>query len=297
MWEQAQGETVDGVAAIDPVALSYLLEATGAVQVPFGDETVALDAGNVVQVLLSDAYVELEPGEQTDAFFASVASTVLATFLAGAADPGLARDALARGADEHRVLLWSAHADEQDRLAGTVVAGDIDTAERAASSVGVFLNDGTGGKMSYYLASDVRVVGSTCTPDGRVDSFAVDLASTAPADAATSLPWYVTGGGISGVDPGVLRTFVVLYPPRDGRVTDVQRDGLPLPGQPGTIAGRAAISALVDLAPGESTTVTFTTTPGPDDDAPGATPGRLDVWSTPTASQPGLRVADVATCS
>ncbi len=83
MWERAQGEQVDGVIATDPVALSYLLEATGPVTVPVDGGAVDLDAGNVVQTLLSDAYADLEPGEQTDTFFAAVAARVLEEFLAG----------------------------------------------------------------------------------------------------------------------------------------------------------------------------------------------------------------------
>jgi len=291
MWQQAQDETVDGVVATDPVALSYLLEATGPVDVAGAE----VDASNALRLLLVDAYAHREPGPETDLFFAAVASTVFATVLSGGADPALAVQAADRAADEHRLLLWSAHDDEQALLAGTVVAGDVDTAEQADASVGVFLNDGTGGKMGYYLDTDVRLTGSGCTADGRVDTFAVDLASTAPEDAATSLPWYVTGGGIDGVEPGVTRTFVVLYPPRGGSLAEVRRDEAPAQGQPGTVGGRDARSVMVDLAPGESTTLTFSTrSPASDDAAPG--PGLLDVWSTPTTTSPGLRTVEVARC-
>jgi hypothetical protein len=293
MWEQSQGQTVDGVVATDPVALSYLLEATG----PLDVDGTAVDAGNVVQVLLADAYARYEAGAETDAFFASVAATVLGTVLAGGADPGTATEVLDRAASEHRLLLWSARTDEQERLAGTVVAGDIDTAERAAGTVGVFFNDGTGGKMSYFLDSSVELAASTCTDDGRVDTFTVRLTSTAPADAATRLPWYVTGGGVAGVEPGVTRTFVVLYPPRGGRVTDVRVDDAPASGQPGTVADRSAQSVVVDLAPGQEATLTFSAVSADEGSSPGAAaPGLLDVWSTPTARAPGLQTVEVATC-
>lgn len=299
MWEQSQGETLDGVVATDPVALSYLLEATGPLDVGLGldgDDTVTVGSGDVVQVLLSDAYAGLEPGPQTDAFFAAVATRVLGAFLGGEADPGLARDALVRGADEHRVLVWSAHADEQERLSGTVVAGDIDTADRAATSVGVFYNDATGGKMGYYLDTDVRLTASACAAEGRVDSFRATLTSTAPADAATSLPWYVTGGGISGVEPGAVRTIVTLYPPRGGQVGPVRLTDAAAGTLVADVAGRRAASLPVQLAPGESATVTFTTTTpahGTGSVLDGAT---IDLWTTPTASEPGLEVVPVASC-
>ncbi|WP_217576954.1 DUF4012 domain-containing protein, partial [Streptomyces sp. GbtcB7] len=48
-----EGREVSSVIAIDPVALSYLLEATGPVRLPTGDE---LTSTNVVKLLLSDVY-------------------------------------------------------------------------------------------------------------------------------------------------------------------------------------------------------------------------------------------------
>ncbi|MCB7136307.1 DUF4012 domain-containing protein [Cellulosimicrobium marinum] len=295
MWEQTQGEVVDGVVTADPVALSYLLEATGPVDV--GGVTV--DAQGVVDVLLSQVYADLDPGAETDAFFAGVASSVLAAFLDGGADPATAADALARAAAEHRIGLWSAHPEEQARLAGTVVAGDLDTAPQAARSVGVFFNDATGGKMSYYLDTDVRLTGSACSDAGRVDTYTVDLASTAPADAATALPWYVTGGGISGVEPGRVRTLVALYPPRGAAVGTVRLDGVGTGALSADVAGRRVASLPVELAPGQSSTVTFTITTwhGADDAHDGLSVETVDLWTTPTATRPGLTTVPVAPCA
>ena len=53
MWEQQSGTTVDGVIAIDPVALSFILGAVGPVTMPDG-ETVTKD--NVVELTESTAY-------------------------------------------------------------------------------------------------------------------------------------------------------------------------------------------------------------------------------------------------
>ncbi|MDF2846820.1 MAG: hypothetical protein K0R97_802 [Oerskovia sp.] len=290
MWETAKGQAVDGVLTLDPVALSYLLEATGPIDVA----GATIDAGNAVDVLLSDAYAELEPGPETDAFFAAVAAQVLTTALSGDTDPQSLLGAVQRATSEHRALVWSSHEDEQSMLADTVVSGDISSSDRAADSVGVFFNDATAGKMSYYLDSAVQHVSSECTASGREDTFRVDLASTAPADAATELPWYVTGGGISGTPPGNIRTDLFLYPPRGGRVLNVTADGTLTGSKVVENQGRAVATLPRELAPGQSTSVTFTV--ATTDDAGSSGTRSIDLWSTPTVDQPGLATIEVPVC-
>jgi hypothetical protein len=56
MWAQAKGQAVDGVLAVDVLALEALLQATGPVEV----EGQTIDAGTVVQDLLHDQYVGLD---------------------------------------------------------------------------------------------------------------------------------------------------------------------------------------------------------------------------------------------
>jgi mRNA-degrading endonuclease toxin of MazEF toxin-antitoxin module len=135
-----------------------------------------------------------------------------------------------------------------------------------------------------------------CTDGGRVDSFRATLTSTAPADAASSLPWYVTGGGISGVEPGDVRTVVVLYPPRGGEVGTVRVGGAPTGALVADVFGRRAASLPVTLGPGQTTEVAFTvTSTSPAPAVPGAA-GTIDLWTTPTVSAPGLEVVPVAAC-
>jgi hypothetical protein len=292
MWESSKGQAVDGILTLDPVALSYLLEATGPVEV----QGATIDAGNAVDLLLSDVYAELEPGAETDAFFAAVAGTVLATALSGDTDPASLLGAVQRATSEHRALVWSSHADEQALLADTVVSGDIGASQRSADTVGVFFNDATAGKMSYYLDSAVQLVGSECTASGRSDSFRVDLTSTAPADAATDLPWYVTGGGIAGTPPGNIRTDLFLYPPRGGRIVNLSADGALTGSEVVEIQGRAVATLPRELTPGQSTSVTFTVTT-PADGAGSAGTRWIDLWTTPTIDHGGLTTIEVADCA
>ncbi len=54
MWAEQTGTNVDGVIAIDPVALSYILGAVGPITMPDG-EVVSRD--NVVELTESTAYL------------------------------------------------------------------------------------------------------------------------------------------------------------------------------------------------------------------------------------------------
>ena len=60
MWEREHGTSADGVVSIDPIALSYMLEPTGPIQLPTGE---TLTADNAVDLLLNEVYLrDLGPG-------------------------------------------------------------------------------------------------------------------------------------------------------------------------------------------------------------------------------------------
>jgi len=301
MWARAQGEQVNGVLATDPVALATLLGATGPVRVPLsppvaaelGRDSVELTAENAVDVLLRRVYDALAP-ETADLFFADAAGAVLARATSADVAPGALLAGLQRAAGEHRVRVWSADPDEQARLVGTLVAGSY-AAPRAADAVGVFLTDHVAGKMSAYLDSSLSVVASECTVAGRVDTLELSLASTAPEDAATLLPWYVAGTPGGPHPPGTLSLGVTVAGPRAAPAPHVERDGAAVGGAARTTHGRPTQSITVALAPGERTTLRLSVPAGRG--TPGGTPaGRLEVWSTPTTTTGGLLAVDVPVC-
>ena len=118
-WERDMGQHVDGVIATDPVAVSYLLGATGPVTEPGG---LQIDASNVLQVLLRDAYLTYgDDAAAGDAFYTGVASTIFRAVGAGQGDSRAVVDALARAGAEGRLRMWSAHPEEQKKLAATSV--------------------------------------------------------------------------------------------------------------------------------------------------------------------------------
>ncbi|GAP53584.1 hypothetical protein AHiyo6_01490 [Arthrobacter sp. Hiyo6] len=230
MWEKKNGERLDGVISVDPVALGYILDATG--PVPLTDPALRVLAGsglpttltgqNVVPTLLSDVYAKIQKPQLQDVYFASVAKEIFAALSSGKGDDKALLNGIGKGADERRILLWSASTDEQKVIANYPMSGSIAGASVTPAQFGVYFNDGTGAKMDYYIKRTVQLV-QECTGSeyGQVKVI-VTSTNTAPADAATSLPEYVTGGGFFGVPPGSVRTNVSAYGPAQANVENAR---------------------------------------------------------------------------
>jgi len=265
IWAQQVGGEVDGVVSVDPGALALLLDDTGPVPLPAGAVSDAvggqLTAENAVTVLLNTVYLLTPDPAVQDAFFAETASSALTALLAGQGEPAAAVDALAEAARQGRLMVWSAHAEEQALLDDTVLGGRLRGDAGGSPVIGVFLNDGSQAKMSFYLETSIAVEQQDCLPDGsRTFDVGITLANTVPPDVA-ALPAYVTGGG-AVVPVGEVRTNVLIYAPTDGRVEGVQVEGQD-PGVTSQIHdGLAVVGRTTQLAPGASVTIHAQVTTG-----------------------------------
>ncbi|BCB83838.1 hypothetical protein Psuf_011510 [Phytohabitans suffuscus] len=276
MYRRRFGQTVDGVLAVDPVALSYLLRATGPVRVPGGR---TLTADGAVATLLSDVYLRAQDTGAEDRYFASAARAVFDALGSAAVSPRTALDMLARAARERRILLWTADPRERTAIAGTALEGALPERDGARPTVGVFLNDGSGAKLGYYLrpAVDLRITG--CRSDGRRELTAwITLRSVAPR---SGLPRSVLGLGLAG-DPYTVRTNVMVFSPAQGALVAARMGGTPVPFGTGAERHRAVGVLTVDVPPGASRTVEITLLTAPTPEPGVAT--RPHLWLTPTAT-------------
>ncbi|AFR30197.1 hypothetical protein ARUE_c33160 [Arthrobacter sp. Rue61a] len=264
MWEKKNGERLDGVLSIDPVALSFILDATGPVELTqaltqqFGDDLPSeLTSKNVVPTLLSDAYAKIQNPNLQDVYFAGAAAEIFAAISDGRSDPKNLMEAISKGIDERRILLWSGSKDEQATIGKYSIGGLVSGSSVVPTQFGVYFNDGTGAKMDYWIKRNVQVV-RDCTRDGyREVALSVTSTNTAPEDAAVSLPEYVTGGGVFGVPAGTVQTNIVAYGPAQANVDTVVKDGLQIPFAAQRHGQRAVGTSTIKLAPGESTTLIF----------------------------------------
>lgn len=151
MWKRTYGTEVDGVISLDPVALGYLLRATGTITLATGE---VLTSDNAVHLLLTDVYANYDDPADQDALFASATAAVFAAL----ADPSSLISTSVQAGDERRILIWSAHENDQKLLEDATLTGDLPVSDVSAERFGVYFNDATGAKMTTFL--DTREGGS-----------------------------------------------------------------------------------------------------------------------------------------
>ena len=116
MWAQQSGMNVDGVIAIDPVALSYILGAVGPVTMPDG-EVITQD--NVVELTESTAYRRF-PTDQIarKKYLQDIANEVVKKMTGRIESPRKLLDALGKAVSERRIAVWSSSPADQTASRG-----------------------------------------------------------------------------------------------------------------------------------------------------------------------------------
>lgn len=255
--DERTGTKVDGVLSIDPVALSYALDGTGAIKV--GDGTT-LTSSNAVEILLNTVYARYEDPRVQDAFFADAAEKIFKAALSGRGDSRKTLEGLAKAVDERRIMLWSAQKDEEAELAGTRLGGTL-PASTATPHVGVYLDDATQAKMQYYLTWKTTVEAERCTDGGRQTLVSTTtLTSTAPEDA-NQLPDYITGDG-RRAKSGQQQVGVNVYAPSGGTVQRLDVDRKRKAYGRAKLGDRPVLNTPVFLKPGQTVEVKVTMTTG-----------------------------------
>lgn len=211
-WEERHPQDeLDGVLTIDTVAISYLLEATGPIDVG----AYSLTAENAVATLLNQAYIDFPDPAEQNSFFGEVARTVFDAVSSGQVQRprGLLRE-LIRGGAEGRIYVHLTDPAEQSQIESRRIAGTLDGEATESGIIHVALLDGTGSKMSYYLDYDVTADVTSCSAGATNVVIRARLVSNPPEDP-DSLPASITGGTNTSTMPGNQLVQVrLLAPPR-----------------------------------------------------------------------------------
>jgi len=245
---------VDGVIAVDPTALGYLLSVTGPATLP---DKSQVNGDNAVALTQSTSYARFTgtggvANAQRKAYLLEVARAASTKIVSARGDSTALLGAVGRAAGERRILVWSADPAVQADLAQTSVAGVIPTS--TAPYVGLSIVNNGGNKLDYYLDRSLTWQRTGCGQT-RLTTVTITLTNNAPA---SGLAPYVTGR---------LDTHSYRVRPGDNRLgvsylatQGALMNGVTVAGRPGTASigsenGHPVYSVDLELPRGTSRTI------------------------------------------
>jgi hypothetical protein len=252
LWAQQGGQKLDGVIVLDPIALSYVLEATGPATLADGE---AIDADNVVRITESEAYVRFQRDNSARKdYLESIAEAAAAKVLGGDGSTNALLAALSRATEERRLAVWSAVPAEQEVLGGTALGHEVQETTRPYASV-VVLNGGES-KLDYYLHRTLSYVAGGCSAARRQSLVTVDLQNGAPSEP---LPKYVAGPRqlTRTTPPNTNRLLVSLYATDGAQLRGVTVDGTPTTARIGAERGHPVFTTTLFIPPGATQRLVF----------------------------------------
>jgi hypothetical protein len=278
-WADEELPAFDDVISVDPVALSYLLRATGPVQLMTGE---TLTADNAVSLLLNEVYFNYgegtDPAEQ-DLFFAAAAAQIFSTLTGGISNPVAFVDGLAQSTSEGRLKIWSSNPEIADLISGTKLAGMLPADNTDETIAGVYFNDTTGAKTDYYADAAITATTDQCTATGAPTfTQTITFADNVTQQQADELPYFIYGDHF---EPGTIVTDVVVYSPVGASIESWNVEGAANHSlvREGTHLGRDVVRISVTTTPQTAATITVSMKGA--EGVAASEYGDYDIWTTP----------------
>jgi hypothetical protein len=254
LWERQFGEGLDGVVTFDPIALSFLLQATG----PVIANRQEVNSSNVVKVTLSDVYQKYKyDNEARKQFLVNIIDAVSKVIEENKIPLTVLMQNLIQPINEHRLLIYSDNPIEQAQIEKSSLSGSIE--DKVSNEYRLIIQNTSGNKMDYYLERGFKVESLECTPRKKTK---VTFTLKNTADPTKKLPPTVIGR-LDLNRPNGLRNShgvrAIVLAPQGSHVlkaVDLQtgkRFGFLVRER-----GRIGIGAQVDLDAGESESYSLT---------------------------------------
>ncbi|NQX35577.1 DUF4012 domain-containing protein [Herbiconiux sp. VKM Ac-2851] len=257
MWGSQRGVTPDTVIFIDPTALTYILEATGSIDLADGSK---LTSENAIDLLLNSVYQTYsdDPDAQ-DAFFASAAGEMFSSVMSGNVDVPKFVSAVQRAGEERRILASSLDETVQGLIGDAGLAGRLPLGTDTAHEIGVYYSDYLGSKMDYYLRSTIEVGQAQCAAGNRIVRVHITASNILDPAAVDGLSPYITGAGGNGfkITQGDLRVFTYVYAPPGASIAAIAGSTDQEAAFTGSDREYPVARGVILAAPGESQTATI----------------------------------------
>lgn len=250
LWKKEFGEDLDGVIAVDPTALSYVLRSTGPITLADGEQ---ITSENVVAETLKVAYKRYENDNKArKQHLVDIMDAVVARLNSGGYSKLKMAQALRDGIVANRILVYSADQEVQAKLSKVPLGGFMSTEPN--NEFRAVIQNIDASKLDYYLDRSVEIKTQSCE---RVRETQVRVRVTNTLKSAEGLSAYVLTradkGKPASLVPGSHRFKVFIYGPVGAKVVSVSRENrIANLGGASTERKRPIYVVDVDLAPGQS---------------------------------------------
>ena len=250
LWKKEFGQTLDGVIAIDPTALSYILRSTGPITLDSGEK---ITSENLVAVTLKDAYKIFEKDNKArKKYLVEIMNATVKHLNSGDYSKLKMAKAIRDGIVANRILFYSTDKGAQKKLSQTRLGGFMSL--ESNNEFRTVIQNIDAGKLDYYLDRDVTIESKSCEND-RLTQVRIRVTNT--LKTATGLSSYVLTRADKGKPASLIagshRFKLFIYGPTDAKLVSVLREN-----QKADLGGasverkRPIYIADVDLAPGAS---------------------------------------------
>ena len=250
LWEKKFDQTLDGVIAIDPTALSYILRSTGPITLNSGEQ---ITSDNLVADTLKDAYKRFEKDNKArKQYLVDIMNATVKHLNSGDYSKLKMAQAIRDGIVANRILFYSTDKSAQNKLSQTRLGGFMSL--ESNNEFRTVIQNIDAGKLDYYLDRDVTIESKSCE---KLRETQVRIRVTNTLKSATGLSSYVLTRADKGKPASLIagshRFKVFIYGPTNAKLVSVSRENrMANLGGGSTERDRPIYVADVDLAPGAS---------------------------------------------
>lgn len=246
--QQSFGGDVDGVLSLDPIAVGYLIGATG--DIPLSNGRI-LTKDNAAEYLLNGVYLDYpeDTGPSTDLIFTDAVGAFVESLTNFQGDPLELIKAITQGIDNRSLMYWSANPEIESAILKLPLSGALPPTNTPDTVIGVYFKDNSIGKMGVYLNADVQTT-VRCEANKSIVTVRTEVWSSVPSfEYAQTLPKYV----LSEIhEVGIFAERMYIYGPVGAELVSqsvITPSKETVVTQTGEDLGRPVVSYSVELEP------------------------------------------------
>ena len=252
-WRQRTGQRLDGVIAVDVIALSRMVGASGQpIPLPEGGSIGGADLARFATQGIYEKFPRADQDTQRNAYQVAILTSALESIVRPPRPEAMAK-AIGEALSTHRMVVWSGDPDVERRLLAAEVGGSLRVPD--GHQVEAIVLSTSNSKLDAYLDRWLTYEVGRCVDEGgRVQSHVTfTLENAIPFGQRP--PEYMVGSAPMGPTGPINSSRVQIHLPNGSEVLQADVDGEPVDYTEFRQQGRPTVVLNLELPPRETRTV------------------------------------------